>query len=122
MLESESEKLSPFKIRLKNFSRFSPGVIFIDVEKSEPLTELQTDLEEVVRSNKELFSYNYDERDYHPHLTLAFKDLSKKNFYKAWDEFKNKTYEDDFRADRLSLLKHDGRRWQVAKEFMFDEH
>ncbi|WP_428235478.1 2'-5' RNA ligase family protein [Gracilimonas sp.] len=117
LLEVFIQALKPFEVRLNNFSTFPPRVIFIDVEESAALMDMQKQLEELARSNSPLFNYNYDGRPYHPHLTLAFKDLTKKNFYKAWKEFENRTFENSFTADALYLLKHDGQRWKVVTSY-----
>ncbi|MEX0721417.1 MAG: 2'-5' RNA ligase family protein [Balneolaceae bacterium] len=119
MLDRFSSKWRSFKISFNHFSVFSPRVIFIDVEKSKELLQIQKHLENMARSNPDIFSYNYDEREYHPHLTLAFRDLSKADFYKAWDEFKHKKFEADFLTEKMSLLKHNGEQWKVVEEFDF---
>ncbi len=119
LIEDFTRSVHPFEIRLNNFSTFPPRVIFIDVEKSPSLMNMQNQLEELARSNADLFNYNYDKRPYHPHLTLAFKDLTKKNFYKAWEEFEHRDFEASFTAHSLHLLKHDGDRWQVQTSYPF---
>lgn len=119
LLEQISQSVDPFTVRLRDFSTFPPGVIYIDVEPDEELMNFQEKLEQKARENSDLFNYNYHRRDYHPHLTLAFKDLSKDNFHKAWEEFKDKKYRADFKAESLTLLNHDGRCWQVENEFNF---
>lgn len=117
LLQDFTRNVSPFEVSLNNFSTFPPRVIFIDVEKSPLLMEVQEKLEALARSNSELFNYNYDDRPYHPHLTLAFKDLTKSNFHKAWKEFKNRTFDASFEADALHLLKHNGEEWEVIADF-----
>ena len=111
--------VEPFSVQLKDFSTFPPRVVFIDVVKSPELIELQKKLEDIARSKPDIFSYNYQEREYHPHVTLAFKDLSKTNFYKAWNTFKNRNFEDKFVAESLYLLKHNGKRWNILKRYKF---
>jgi 2'-5' RNA ligase len=114
LLKVFTQAFKPFEVRLHNFSTFPSRVIFIDVEKSPALMDMQKQLEVLARSHAGLFNYNYDERPYHPHLTLAFKDLTKKNFYKAWKEFENRAFENSFTADALYLLRNDGQQWQVV--------
>lgn len=117
LLDDFAQKFEPFEIELKNFSTFPPRVVFINVVKSRKLTELQQKLEEVARSKPDMFSYNYHEREYHPHITLAFKDLTEANFLSAWDEFNDREFEKKFVTDRLHLLKHDGTKWEPVKSF-----
>ncbi len=112
LLEVFTQAFDPFEVKFNNFSTFPPRVVFIDVKKTPKLMEIQEKLEELARSNSDLFNYNYDERPYHPHLTLAFKDLTKKNFHKAWKEFQDRSFDASFKADTLYLLKHNGERWE----------
>jgi 2'-5' RNA ligase len=117
LLDDFAQRHTPFEVTLNNFSTFPPRVIFIDVEQSPELMNVQECLEEIARSNNDLFNYNYDKRPYHPHLTLAFKDLTKSNFYRAWKEFKERTFDGSFSADELHLLKHTGENWTVIRSF-----
>ncbi|MFA5669780.1 MAG: 2'-5' RNA ligase family protein [Balneolaceae bacterium] len=117
-LKKFSQDFKPFDVQLKNFSHFESRVIFIDVKKEPTLINLQLQLEKVARSNPHLFNYNYDERPYHPHLTLAFKDLTAENFKRAWDEFRKQTFDASFFANSIYLLKHNGNKWEVDREFV----
>ncbi|MAL18326.1 MAG: 2'-5' RNA ligase [Balneola sp.] len=117
LLEAFIQKFEPVEVHLNNFSTFPPRVVFIDVEQSPQLMEVQEKLEALARSHSELFNYNYAERPYHPHVTLAFKDLTKSNFYKAWEEFENREFKGSFKANTLSVLKHNGESWKVIETF-----
>jgi 2'-5' RNA ligase len=103
-----------FQITLNNFSCFEPRIIFIDVLKSDALDDLQKQLKRFCKQELNLFNADYKELAFHPHITLAFRDLKKAEFYKAWDEFKDKKVEATFRVDSIVLLKHDEKEW---KEF-----
>lgn len=115
-LESFSLTQNQFEIRLTNFSSFEPRVIFIDVTKDEKLESLQKQLKRFCKVTLNLFNADYKELAYHPHLTLAFRDLKKPEFYKAWEEFKEKKFEAKFDVDSIVLLKHDGREWKIFKQ------
>jgi 2'-5' RNA ligase len=118
LLEVYAQGHQPIQIHLKDFATFPPRVIFIDVNISEALSQFQQKLEQVIRA-EDAFGYNYQKRPFHPHITLAFKDLSKENFYNAWDEFKDRDWDENFIADRLYLLKHNGEVWEVFEEYPF---
>lgn len=119
ILEVYAQGHQPFQVELKDFATFPPRVIFIDVKISEILQQFQQKLENMIRAD-DAFGYNYQERPFHPHVTLAFKDLSKENFYKAWDEFKDRDMEETFLADHVYLLKHNGEIWEVFSEYSLD--
>jgi 2'-5' RNA ligase len=107
----------PIKICLDNFSSFPPRVIFINVANSVALNDFQRSIQRFCKKELNLFNANYREDPYHPHLTLAFRDLKKQVYKEAWEEFKVKEFKAEFMADKLALLKHDGKRWNVYKDF-----
>ena len=106
-----------FSINLNGFSSFPPRVIFINVESTPELEKLQRELHRYVKRRLNLFNANYKELPFHPHLTLAFRDLKKPNYQKAWEEFVNKNYQASFIANKITLLKHSGTVWEVFREF-----
>lgn len=119
-LEAFSLTQNAFEIKLNNFSAFEPRVIFIDVLKDEKLELLQKHLKRFCKVKLNLFNADYKEFAFHPHLTLAFRDLKKPEFYKAWEEFKDKKFETTFNVESIVLLKHDGMEWQLFKDFLLN--
>ena len=92
-------------------------MIFIAVAESDALAALQKELHRVFKRELDIFNANYQDRPYHPHLTLAFRDLRKSQYHLAWQEFSNREFKAEFMADKIALLKHNGKRWDVIKEF-----
>lgn len=117
LLKNFAQSFEPVSVTLNDFSTFPPRVIFIDVEKTPELVTLQQNLEELARSHSELFNYHYDHRPFHPHLTLAFKDLTKANFHRMWKEYRTRTFDHSFEATKLCLLKHTGDRWVMSQTY-----
>lgn len=120
-LETFAAKQKSFEVKLTGFSAFEPRVIFIDVIKDEKLELLQKQLKRFCKIELNLFNADYKEFAYHPHLTLAFRDLRKPEFYKAWDEFKEKKFEASFNIASIALLKHDGKEWRGFKNLILAE-
>ncbi len=116
-LKKFSKGNEPVEIKLQNFSSFPPRVIFINVVKTTELEALQKNLQRYCKKSLNLFNANYKELPFHPHLTVAFRDLKKPNYQRAWDEFKEKEFKAEFVADKIALLKHSGRVWKVHEEF-----
>lgn len=115
-LESFASGQHVFNITLNGFDAFPPRVIFLKIENHQPIADLHSAFQEMLKaslgfSEKELMSR------FHPHLTIATRDLSKKMFHKAWPEFKEREFEASFTADRLHLLKHNGKHWELFREF-----
>lgn len=110
---------SKFNIELKNFSCFEPRVVFVDIAFNENLRLLQTNLVKFVKQNLHLYNQSDDMRGFHPHVTVAFRDLKKPVFYKVWDEYKNLSFDASFNCNSFCLLKHNGKSWDVHTEFNF---
>jgi len=73
----------PFEVVLKDYGAFTPRVIYISVQSSEPLLSLQKNLIEITRIKLKIINDSYKNKGFHPHITVAFRDLSKANFVKA---------------------------------------
>jgi 2'-5' RNA ligase len=120
ILARASKNYKPFKIHLQNYAAFPPRVIYINVKPNEYLIEMQKDLEGVAKRELNLFNANRLDYPYHPHMTVAFRDLKKDLFKLAWDEFESKQYAPSFEVNAFTLLKHDGKEWKQLKQFDFE--
>lgn len=109
----------PIPITFRDFAAFPPRVIYIDVVRSQELLTLQADLMAYVESKLGIVDEVSKTRPFAPHMTVAFRDLTKQNFRAAWPEFENRQLYFEFTADKLTLLLHDGKRWNVKAEFNF---
>jgi len=116
-LSSFSNSRQRFTIHLDNFGCFEPRVIFIGVTANPILDALQKELHRYCKQELNLFNAQYRDLPFHPHVTLAFRDLKKQKFITAWEEFKEKKFSREFAVEKITLLKHDGRRWQLYREY-----
>jgi 2'-5' RNA ligase len=107
-----SNRQPPFEVHLKNFAAFKPTVIYVDVLPSPALQTLHDQLHEYIIVQN-LFPVKKEERPFHPHVTIATRDLHKKAFYEAWETFKRKNYEALAMIREISLLKHNQKNWDV---------
>ena len=114
-LRDFSDGQDSFYIRLSGFDAFIPRVIFVDVELNDDLKQLQSGLKDRLLSDLQLSSG--DRRDFHPHMTVAFKDLRKSVFPLAWEHFSQIEYERLLKVDAIHLLRHSNRRWRVDASF-----
>lgn len=106
-----------FQLELKNFSGFPPRVIFLDVGVCPQLCTLQAELRKYCRQNFNVHNADYKDQPFHPHLTLAFRDLKKPAYAQAWNEFSGKTYNAEFIVEHIVLLKHTGKFWKELHRF-----
>lgn len=116
-LQAFADSQKQFHISLQNFSAFEPRVIYIDIAANENLKHLQQELMRFCKTNLNLFHAQYRDLPFHPHVTLAFRDLKKAMFERAWAEFQTKSYQADFLANQITLLKHDGKTWNELRHF-----
>jgi 2'-5' RNA ligase len=109
----------PVAITLKGFDAFVPRVIYINVIRSQELLTLQADLMAYIETNLGIVDKVSKSRPFAPHMTVAFRDLTKQNFRDAWPEFEKRQLHFEFTADKLTLLLHDGKRWNIKSQFGF---
>jgi 2'-5' RNA ligase len=117
-LSTFANRQQSFEISLNGFNCFKPSVIFIKPENNEPLNSLHSRLLLHLKSTVSLQDAQ-NERPYHPHMTIAARDLKKNFFYEAWEEFREKEFKRTFEVKSLFLLKHNGKYWDVLGEYLF---
>lgn len=107
-----------FEILLDGFDSFPPRVLFIKIADHKPIINLYNQLQNVLQ-NKLGFVRNETTHQYHPHMTIATRDLTEEAFQEAWPEFQQREFRASFSANSLFLLRHNGKRWDVYREFPF---
>ena len=114
------ENAFSFHLKVENYSCFKPRVIFLKPILNEYLKNLY---QKISQEFYDLFPIGQlSKRPFHPHLTIAFRDLKAKTFYRAWKEYEAKTFKAEFLVDRIFLLKHDGKKWEEFRWFRFDDN
>ncbi|MBL6446309.1 RNA 2',3'-cyclic phosphodiesterase [Fulvivirga sp. 29W222] len=116
-LENVTDNRQAFDLSLQGFGAFKPRVIYIDIQKHPALEVLHSDLKKEMKVSLNIFNAEYKDRGFNPHMTLAFRDLKKAAFFDAWKEFERKEFGASFMVDRVALLKHNGKSWDVYREF-----
>ena len=106
-------------VTLNGFGAFPPRVIYINVLKTQDLLTLQADLMAHLETRLGIVDPVSKTRPFSPHMTVAFRDLTRQNFKAAWSEFRQRQLQFEFLVSYLTLLLHDGKRWNVSAEFLF---
>jgi 2'-5' RNA ligase len=111
-LQLFSTSLDQFDIHLQGFSHFGNRVLFIPVKKNPALDEIKKQTE------KHFISLlgdciKTDDRPFHPHVTIANRDMKPSDFIRAWEHFSKKEFTETFRSGTISLLKLGPDRWNV---------
>ena len=104
--------LVPFDIQLKNFSHFGNRVISVDVAPNETLNHLEQEVnEQFMEQFKSIIFRNRPE--FHPHVTIATRDIPEYKFDEAWDYFSQQNIEASFNCKNLSVLKLVRGVWEI---------
>ncbi|GIV30925.1 MAG: hypothetical protein KatS3mg029_0276 [Saprospiraceae bacterium] len=107
----------PFEVELQDFAAFAPRVIYVDVSPNPSLRALHRHLLAKLERSMEF----RDERAhrFHPHMTIAHRDLDRQAFRRAWAHFSLVEYRRRFTVDQLVLLEHRDKRWHIRRAFPF---
>lgn len=108
----------PFGIDVKNFDVFAPKVIYAALVANKALADLHQYVQRCLLSTG-YFPLKEEERPFQPHITIATRDLRKKDFIEAWSIFKGKEYTAHWIVNSISLLKHDQKKWDVVHTSLF---
>ena len=118
MLEEIALHIKAFKLETNDFSAFKPRTIFIALKKSDELSQLKQVTDQVISRYPDT-GCEPEKRPFHPHITIATRDLYKKDFYEALPYFDNKEFREEWLADGISLLKHNKKNWDVVHTSRF---
>lgn len=117
VLGSFAMQQQPMLIRQEGFASFAPRVIYISVEKTDELKHFRSDLVREMRRGLNLDNADYKDQAFHPHMTIAFRDLKKSIFPEAWMYYKDQEFHEEWNCDRLALLKHNGKTWDIYEKY-----
>lgn len=117
-IENIASPAKPFALTTNNFSAFKQRTLFIATKESKSLDALKQAVDKHFSAKD--YKIKKDTRPFHPHITIATRDLHKAAFAEAWQDFQNKKFEEEFEAEELSLLKHNGQTWDVIFKASFD--
>lgn len=108
------------KIFLDGFAAFKPRVVYLKILNPEEIIVLQERLQEKLQKILDLKERELVTK-FHPHITLATRDVKKEIFTPLWQEFKERRFKSSFLARELVVFKHNGRTWDIWRRFPFVE-
>lgn len=108
----------PFSVHITGVGSFGNRVIFLDIKKSPALESLQRSMRSFCKVELNLLE-ELSDRNYHPHLTVAFKDLKPALFSEMLHEVKSRSVKGEFIAAQVVLLKRIDGRWVFHREIPF---
>ena len=106
------------KVELDNFQRFEGRTLFVDVAKNETFEKLCKELK-LLFSKQKIIKQRIEKHYFIPHITIANKDIKKRDFKVAWENFKEREYRREFSLKSLVVLKLIEKQWTVMNEIQF---
>lgn len=107
----------PFTQELENFGKFGKQVVYINAVVNTKLMELRQAIASNIERHRFAPTALNKTEDFHPHFTIAYRDVLPHIFHDIWNEYKDRKFKASFFADKLSLLKHDGKRWNLLENY-----
>jgi 2'-5' RNA ligase len=111
----------PFMVELEDFGSFpnkDNPVIYVKPVMTPKLEALQRSILRGFEFAYPTIGISYTEQNFHPHMTIAYRDLTPEQYTRAIDVYQHKKYSAAFRADRFYLLQHNGTEWRVVAEHL----
>lgn len=107
----------PFHLYVNGFGAFpnkEHPVVFINPIKNIELIKMQREL---IRGFNSILPANVHrvDRNFKPHMTVAYRDLTPDNFSRAWEEYRDKPFYDVFDVHSIYLLEHDYEKWNIIE-------
>jgi len=109
-------KQKRFSLTLDGYGAFEPRVIFVQPNEEPLLRKLYFNLKKHLVQYFPFENYHFG-TGFKPHITVAYRDLDKKNFDKAWHIFNKRSFHGVQEIKSFFLLRHDGNTWKPHSEF-----
>lgn len=103
---------------VNGFGHFDDRVIFIQPRQSNAVDGLQKLLVELFQTQIKWLKAKLD-GPFHPHITLAYRDMKPEQFPIIWDAVSQGTFTSHEEVSSVFILRHDGQRWRVFAEVPF---
>ena len=113
-----TQRQSSFVLNVNGFGAFKPRVIYIKPDLPAELKLLQSNLEKEI--SKSLPGKLDNDRSFHPHITLAHRDVKMELFPEMWRYFKNKELKLSVPIEEVSILDHTTKGWITNINFALE--
>ena len=118
LLDHHCNGYNKFPVTTNHFSAFKPRTIFIDVVVDQQLKAFKH-ATDAYFTGENIYGIKTEKRPFHPHITIATRDLSKTAFAEAWKHFEALQFEETFEATGLATLRHNQKNWDVIHTSQF---
>lgn len=116
--ENLSLNYPAFNLEFNGFGYFDKKhpVFFIRPEYNHGLNLLQKQIIDYMKSVFPFIISGHD-RNFNPHVSLAYRDLSPENFVRLKKEFEGQKFEAVCRVEDFHLLMHNRKQWEIVRKF-----
>jgi 2'-5' RNA ligase len=101
-----------FEQELHDYDGFPPKVIFIGANKNPGIVALHKNITTKIRPY-----LKESPGSINPHITIAYRDVEEHVYEMIMRAYGKKRFRVNFNVNKFALLKHDGRKWNLFKEF-----
>jgi 2'-5' RNA ligase len=112
MLEVPLKEQRSFPVTISGVGAFGNRVVYLNITPSEELVGLQSAISKFCKTQLHLVE-ELSDRSYHPHMTVAFKDLKASQFQEVFDFVSSRKIELEFVAEEVTILKRTDGKWKV---------
>lgn len=98
-------------LKIDNFQRFEGRTLFADIAKNETFEKFCKELKLLFNQQK-IIKQRVEKHYFVPHITIANKDIKKRDFQAAWTMFQDKKFQRDFTLQNLIVLELTDGAWK----------
>lgn len=106
-----------FDQQLENFDSLNMHAVFLRAIKNAGISAIQRNISSIINRNKIDPKEVKSNTLFRPHITIAYRDIPPDVFPVMWDNYKNRKFKRNFVVESFSLLKHDGKRWNLLRQY-----
>ncbi|MDA3613958.1 2'-5' RNA ligase family protein [Polluticaenibacter yanchengensis] len=111
-LDEVNFTLVPVTVKLNGYNHFGERVLFVDVEKTEALLNIEKETFNLFEDRFPAISFNA-KPEFNPHVTIATRDIPEGKLSEALAYFKeNHPFNDEFTVKELKLMKLKNNKWE----------
>lgn len=115
MLEGFMGRYNQMSLKIKGVKTFGNRVIYLGVDADKDLFDFQSELKTFCKKELNLVD-ELSDRNYHPHMTIAFKDIKKTQFQDIFQFAANDNLKKDMLVKKIFLLKKLEGKWVVWRK------
>ncbi|TXE14472.1 2'-5' RNA ligase family protein [Algoriphagus aquimarinus] len=106
----------PMSVTIRGVKTFGERVVYLGVDAGQDLYDFQRDLKTFCKTELNLVD-ELSDRNFHPHMTIAFKDLKKSQFQNIVHFSSEKNLTQKLVVAHVILLKKTEGVWELYKKF-----